>query len=167
VRVSLGAAMLYGALPHTGWGVKGSLGASLDAWRLDVLLLWLNAQQVWGTTPRLVGGEFGLYATGLHLGRAWHIARFLSIQPGAWALVGRLHGEAIGVVDRSTPSSDGWGAVGLEADAEVVFKRTTLMIGGGGGLPFGRPRFWLDDTYLYRTSSMAWFAHLLVGAAFP
>jgi RNA polymerase sigma-70 factor, ECF subfamily len=164
---ALGMAVLAGALPSPSWGLTGRAGVSLGAWRIEGLFLWLDKRQVLAPASPSLGGEFGLLASGMRIAYALPVTAFLNVQPGIWSLIGRLHGDGIGTLTRSTPSNDGWGAAGLGLEASLSIGHVSLSLGGGNGLPFGRPRFLVGDTLLYRTQPVTWFAHLLGTVAFP
>lgn len=169
----VGVSEFYGALPDWGWGVLVGAGAKLSAWRLELRLLWLSPQQraSVGVDSQPHGqGSFQLIAPGVCLARAWRLTTNLNLQPGLWSYVGRLHGEASGsaAMAASTPSDDGWGAAGLSMDARLRIGRLLLFgVGVGGGLPFGRPRFFVGDQFLYRTKAAIAFGTFTLGATFP
>jgi hypothetical protein len=171
LQLALGPTAFSGALPRWGWGITGRVGLVFRSWHADVLLVWLEDQQVWISRPAPLGGRFGLMASGIRVARGWSLASFLNAQPGIWALIGRLRGEAMGQgtgdVTLATPSNGGWGAFGLGLDSEWRIRRVILTLGAGGGLPFGRPRFFLGNELLYRTPPVTWFGHLQVATAFP
>jgi hypothetical protein len=165
-ELAFGTIALHGALPDWGSGLVGRIGASALDWRIDALFLWLAAQTTSAGTTALAG-RFNLVASGLRIAYAVQLASDLNVQPGIWSLLGRLHGEGQGEMSKSTPSNDGWGAAGLGIDGNLVLGRLSFALGGGYGLPFGRPRFFVGSNLLYKTSAVAGFGHLLVAVAFP
>jgi hypothetical protein len=166
---ALGVTAVAGALPAWSWGLTGRVGVILGAWHVDGLWLWLGSQQRWTITgsAQPLGGEFGLLASGMRLAYALPVTAFLNVQPGIWSLLGRLHGEGLGTLAQFTPSNDGWGAAGLGLDASLSAGRFSLAIGGGNGLPFGRPRFFVGDTLLYQTPAITWFGSFVGAVACP
>ncbi len=169
MHCALGITAMAGALPSWSWGLTGRIGVILGAWHVDGLLLWLGTQQSLASTGsgQPLGGEFGLLASGMRLAYALPVTALLNIQPGIWSLLGRLHGDGFGTLAQSTPSNDGWGAVGLGVEASLSTSHFSLSLGGGNGLPLGRPRFFVGDSLLYQTSPVTWFGHLLGSVAFP
>jgi hypothetical protein len=166
-HLALGATVFSGALPRWGWGATGRIGVAVGAWRLDALALWLDSQDIGSQSAPSLGGRFNLLASGIRIAMAWPLLSALNAQPGIWLLMGRLHGEGTGALTQSTPSNDGWGAAGLDLDLELKIRRLLVTLGGGGGLPFGRPKFFLGEAPLYRTPPATWFGQFLVGTAFP
>lgn len=167
LQFAIGATVFSGALPETGLGISGRVGVSLDSWRLEALGLWLESQRVWAGSRPTLGGEFSLLASGLLASRVIPIFHALNALPGIWAIAGQLKGASLGDVVQSTPSRDGWGGAGVALDTEIRVRRLRIILGGGGGLPFGRPRFIVGEALLYQTPPVTWFAHLQAGTAFP
>lgn len=166
-RIALGGTVFSGAVPGWSFGIMGRAGVAIRAFHLDGLLLWLDPRQRWTIATQPIGGEFGLIAAGLRVAYPWQVSSGLNVQPAFWALAGRLHAESLGSISRSTPSNDGWGAAGLGLDAQLSFGPVSFALGGGNGLPLGRPKFFVGDKLLYQIPPVAWFGHLLVAVAFP
>lgn len=145
----------------------GRFGAVLGAWHVDGQVLLLDNRQSFAPNEQSLGGEFGLVAGGVRVAHGLPVGRFLNIEPGIWSLIGRLRGTGLGAMTRYTPSNDEWGAIGLGVEASVSIGHLVLSVGGGNGLPFGRPRFFVGDTLLYQTPPVVWFGHVLGGFAFP
>ena len=166
-RALAGGVAMAGAVPDLGWGFSGRVGLDWDSFRFEGIFVALQPKEV-ATSNAAVRARFALIATGMRVALALPVTARLNVQPGVWALLGRLHGEASGSeLESSTPSNEGWGAAGVCLEAQLKLGRATLQFGGGNGLPFGRPRFFVGQDLLYQTPPVTWHAEFLIGFAFP
>lgn len=168
LRGFAGLTLFYGALPSAAGGVTAGVAASLNRWEGGLALLWLDSQRITTLEPLSVSGRFGLWATTARIARIYRLHGALRLQPGVWALVGRLHAEASGSsVESSTPSDGNWGAGGVGLTFLLNLRRISAMLEFGGGPPFGRPAFWVGEQLLYRTSAFVGFGSIGMGVVFP
>lgn len=169
LRAFVGPSLFSGALPSLGWGWEAGLGVDLDRWDFSCVVLRLAEQQLQTNEPAEVVGRFGIWATRARVAHRYRIAPRLELRPGIWAVVGRLHAEALGssLLEASTPSDGDWGAAGLGASLFTRFRYFTANLELGGGLPLGRPTFWVGQHRLYQTSGFVGFCVLGIGLAFP
>lgn len=168
LRGFAGVTLLYGALPSAAGGVTAGIAASLKRWEGGLALLWLDSQPITTLEPLSVSGRFGLWATTARIARSYRLHDSLRLQPGIWALVGRLHAEASGSsVQSATPSDGDWGAGGVGLTLLMNLRRFAATLELGGGLPFGRPAFWVGEQLLYQTSAFVGFGTIGMGVSFP
>lgn len=168
LRAFAGLTLLHGALPSVGGGVTAGIAASLKRWEVGLAVTWLDSQTLTRLEPIAVSGSFGLWATTARITRSYRLYDSLRLHPGFWALAGRLHAEAASVsMQSSTPSDGDWGAAGVGAGVTWSLRRLVATAELSGGLPFGRPAFWVGEQLLYRTSPVVGFATLGIGAVFP
>jgi hypothetical protein len=129
-------------------------------------VFWLSEQSTWKTVSGVrVGGRFNLTAGHLSLGQRFKGSHPFFLEPSIWADLGSM--QAVGLKTSSSVESRGaWGAAGLASTVGVEYGRFDVGLQLGVGLPFGRPRFLVDEILIFQPPSVIEFGLLSVACRF-
>jgi hypothetical protein len=163
---SAGPFVSRGISPRTNLGGMAQLGLSLQRTHFELGVFWLSEQSTWKTvTGARVGGRFNLTAGHVGLGQRFKGSLPLFFEPSIWADLGRMH--AVGLKTSSSVESRGaWGAAGLANTVGVELGRIDVGLQVGVGLPFGRPRFLVDEILIFQPPSVLGFGFLRLAYRF-
>jgi len=149
LRAGLGPALFVGVFPETAWGINGQFEFSFGPAQVRALGVLLAPQSTYRSAPPLVGGRYNLAAGGFSVGHPFALSRDAAFVPSAFALLGWMGATGLGVSQPSLPNG-AWGAAGVSTSFELKSGAAGLGLELATGLPFGRPRFLVDETLVFR-----------------
>jgi hypothetical protein len=166
LRAEAGGTLAFGVLPEQAQGAFAGITARAFALRWSLRGLWLQElTHLAQRSPRALGGRFGLIAAELRVAREFPLTSELALETFAWSMLGKLRAEGVGA-DEVAVSSGDFGALGLGAATVVRRGRFHLGIEGALGFPWGRPRYLVDETVVFRPPPLLGLLGIRAGVGF-
>lgn len=161
LNAAVGPLLASGIFPEPSYGLGASVSYGFGPLRLRAEGLFMAPQRSYGTLRPQLGGRYTLDAGGVRVGYVFGRTRPLRLIPSGFVLIGRMRAAGLGL-EESHVSTGAWGAAGLSNLFELKSGKSGVGLELALGLPFGRPRYLVDNLVVFRAP--AWFGLAQVSA---